>query len=194
MDLTTNYMGLKLKNPIIVSSSELTGNLPNIKRCVDSGAGAVVLKSIFEEQILDSMDIQTQKDAMYFWYPEAAEYIKTASREHGIEEYIQLIKDVKAYSEIPLIASVNCTSPHEWPKFAMSLQEAGADGLELNISITPFNVNINSDRIEKTYVDIIKNVKRDINIPVSVKIPPFFTNIAAMAHKLCLAGADAPGV
>ena len=173
MDLATNYMGLKLKNPIIVSSSELTSNLHNIKRCADSGAGAVVLKSIFEEQILEKMDIQTQKDAMYFWYPEAADYIKTTSREHGIEEYIQLIKDIKEYSDIPVIASVNCTTPHEWPKFAANLQKAGADGLELNVSIIPFDVNISSDKIEKTYVDIVKNVKKDISIPVSVENSPF---------------------
>jgi dihydroorotate dehydrogenase (fumarate) len=191
MDLSTRFMGLELKNPVIVSSSELTATFSNIRRCADSGAGAVVMKSIFEEQIMDTMNLQLEKDNMYFWYPEAAEYIKTLSREHGIEEYILLIKNVKEYTDMPVIASINCTTPNQWPKFAASLEEAGADGIELNISIHAFNEFLSSEKIENTFIEIVTNVKKNARIPVAVKISPFFTNLMSLTTRLSRAGADA---
>jgi dihydroorotate dehydrogenase (fumarate) len=184
-------MGLQLKNPIIVSSSELTGTFSNIRRCIDSGAGAIVLKSIFEEQILESLDLQLDRDDMYFWYPEAAQYVRDFSLESGIEDFIKLIKTTKDYSDVPLIASINCVSSQEWPDFAVHLQEAGVDGLELNIAIFPKDETVSVETIEKTYVDIVQSVKKRIKLPVSVKLSPFFTNHLGITHKLVEAKADA---
>lgn len=191
MDLTTKYMGLTLKNPIIVSSSKLTGTINNVIACAKSGAGAVVLKSLFEEQLLARAEQKTKRNEMYFWYPEANDYIVNLGKESGLEEYLKFVRDAKAAVDIPVIASVNCVSPVEWPKYAAKIQEAGADALELNIAIFPFDRHVSSQQIEDTYVEIVKEVKKYVTIPVSVKIGPYFTNIHAITYRLAEAGADA---
>lgn len=190
MNLTTSYLGLSLKNPIVVSSSKLTGTLENIKSIDKAGAGAVVLKSLFEEQIIAKVDAKLRKNEMYFWYPEAAEYVQNISKDAGAEDYLRLIEASKKAVKIPVIASVNCVSPLEWPRFATKIQEAGADALELNIAIFPNDRHHSSQQIEETYVEILKAVKSQVNIPVSVKLGPFFTNMLSMAFQLEEAGAD----
>lgn len=190
MNLTTTYMGLELKNPVIVSSSKLTGTHENIKKCIDHGAGAIVLKSLFEEQLLADTDKLMEQDDKYFWFPEAVDYINTHSKNFGIKEYLQLIEEAKAYSDIPVIASINCVSSNEWPQFSKKLEEAGADGLELNISIFPFDENVCSKDIEDQYVEILTEVKKHVNIPVAVKIGSCFTNILLIAKRLIEGGAD----
>jgi len=191
MDLTTTYMGLKLKNPIIVSSSKLTSEIDSIKKCADQGAGAIVLKSLFEEQLLADADSLMDQDEKYFWFPEAVEFINTHSKEHGVKEYLELIQEAKKHTTVPIIASINCATPNEWPRFAAKLEEAGMDGLELNISIMPFDEKISSQEIEDTYVNIVSEVKKYIKVPVAVKISPMFTNMIAMVKRLEEAGADA---
>lgn len=190
MNLTTSYLGLSLKNPIVVSSSKLTGTLENIKSIDKAGAGAVVLQSLFEEQIIAKVDAKLRKNEMYFWYPEAAEYVQNISKGAGAEDYLRLIESSKKVVKIPIIASVNCVSQFEWPRFAAKIQEAGADAIELNIAIFPNDRLHSSQQIEETYVEILKAVKSQVNIPVSVKLGPFFTNMLSMAFQLEEAGAD----
>ncbi|MFO8130150.1 MAG: dihydroorotate dehydrogenase-like protein [Bacteroidales bacterium] len=191
MDLSTTYMGLKLKNPIIVSSSKLTNNIGNIKKCADQGAGAIVLKSLFEEQLLADADKLMDQDDKYFWFPEAVDFINKYSKEYGVKEYLELIREAKKMTGIPILGSINCSTPNEWPKFAKNLEEAGLDGLELNISIFPFDANVTSKTIEDRYVEIIEAVKAHVSIPVSVKIGACFTNLMQMVSRLSEAGADA---
>ncbi len=191
MDLSTTYMGLKLKNPIIVSSSRLTSSIKNIKACADKGAGAIVLKSLFEEQLLVDSDKLMDQDQKYFWFPEAVEFINTHSKDQGIAEYLQLIKDAKEQTSIPIFASINCITPDEWPKFAGELEKAGIDGLELNIAIMPFDGNTSSQEIEDTYIAIVSEVKKYVKVPIAVKIGPYFTNAINIVKRLEQAGADA---
>jgi len=190
MNTTTKYLGLQLKNPIIVSSSRLTASYDNIMECAENGAGAIVLKSLFEEQIISNIEEKLLDNEMYFWYPEATKLVKGISKEHGVAEYIKLIQKVKANISIPIIASINCTTSHEWPAFAKNIQEAGADALELNIAIFPFDENVESKDIENRYIEIVKEVKSYVTIPVSVKLGSCFTNVTRMVSLLDAAGVD----
>ncbi|MBK9290766.1 MAG: dihydroorotate dehydrogenase-like protein [Bacteroidetes bacterium] len=190
MDLSTTYLGLQLKNPLVVSSSKLTGNLKNIKECHKAGAGAVVLKSVFEEQITARIAAKTRKQDFYFWYPEAEEFVTNISKGPVLDEYLRLISDARKETDIPVIASVNCVSPNEWVHFASKIEAAGAHALELNIALFPNDRHLSSEAIEETYAAIVREVKKQVNIPVSVKIGPFFTNMMAMAWRLQEAGAD----
>ena len=190
MDLSTTYLGLEIKNPIIVSSSKLTGDLANVQKCAEAGAGAIVLKSLFEEQLLADTGKLLDQDEKYFWFPEAVDFINDHSKEQGIKEYLALIEEAKKTTDVPIFASINCNTPNEWPKFAAKLEEAGADGIELNISIMPFDPAVSSQAIEDTYVEIVEEVKRYVNIPVAVKIGSMFTNLFALVHVLEGAGAD----
>jgi len=190
MDLSTKYLGLELKNPIVVSSSRLTSNYDKIMECIDNGAGAIVLKSLFEEQIIDSIQEKINENQMYFWYPEATEFVKNISKDHGVKEYIRLLKKVKETSTVPIIASINCTTSQEWPLFAKELQDAGADAIELNISIFPFDEHVESKDIEDIYVEIVTEVKKHVSIPVAAKIGQHFTNINRIVARLCAAKID----
>lgn len=190
MNTNTKYLGLELKNPIVVSSSRLTGSYNKVIECAENGAGAVVLKSLFEEQIISNIEAKLKDNEMYFWYPEATDFVKGISKEHGVKEYLKLIEKVKANVSIPVIASVNCTTSQEWPAFAKDLQDAGADALELNIAIFPFDENVESKDIENLYLEILKAVKSHVSIPVSVKMGACFTNISRMVSLLDATGAD----
>jgi dihydroorotate dehydrogenase (fumarate) len=190
MDLSTEYMGLKLKNPIIVSSSKLTAEIDNIKKCVDQGAGAIVLKSLFEEQLIADSNALMDQDIKYFWFPEAIEHINSHSKEYGLKEMLDLIKASKNYTDVPIIASINCISAHEWPQFAKTLEEAGADAIELNISLLPFEKYTSCGDIADRYIEIVQKVKEHVAVPVSVKLGNYFTNIIQMAHRMQDAGAD----
>jgi len=182
-------MGITLKNPIIVGSSKLTSTFDSLKKCIDQGAGAIVLKSLFEEQLLTDSDRLIEKDAKYFWYPEAVDYINTYSKAYGIREHLDLIEKIKAYSDTPIIVSVNCVTAKEWPQFAKYFEEAGADGIELNISIFPFDSKIESLVLEDAYVEIVREVKKNVSIPISVKLGSYFTNPNRITKRLVKAGA-----
>jgi dihydroorotate dehydrogenase (fumarate) len=178
-------MGLRLKSPIIISSSKLTGDIENIKQCARYGAGAVVLKSIFEEQIRAEAEAHVRKsNEMYYWFPEAKDHVMGLSVEANLDKYLAFVKEVKLSVDIPVIASINCKTPVEWPKFAKAIQEAGADALELNISIFPFNANIKSCEVEDQYMEILKAVKKEVTIPISVKLGSYFTNLCSVATQL----------
>lgn len=192
MNLTTTYMGLELKNPIIVSSSKLTGDIDTIKKLENAGAGAIVLKSVFEEQIRAEAE-STVKHAnhMYYWFPEAKEHILDLSIDAKLDRYLKFLTQAKKESSIPIIASVNCSSPDIWPKFASAIQEAGADAIELNIGIFPFNDEISGSDIEDIYVKILKEVNKNVTIPVSIKLGSYFTNLYSIATRLVESGVDA---
>lgn len=185
MDISTTYMGLKISSPLIISSSRITGDLEKIKQCAQFGAGAIVLKSVFEEQI--RAEAETSVDSsneMYFWFPEAKKHVMGISLEANLDKYLDFIKEVKSVVNIPVIASVNCKSSDEWPKFAKAIQKAGADAIELNISIFPFNASLKSCEVEDQYVEILKAVKNEVTIPVSIKLGSYFTNLSSVANQL----------
>lgn len=190
MDLSTTYLGLQLKNPLVVSSSKLTGNLRNVKECHKAGAGAVVLKSVFEEQIIARVAEKTRKQDFYFWFPEAEEFITQISKGPVLDDYLTLISDARKETDIPVIASVNCISHSEWVHFASKIEAAGAHALELNIALFPNDWHLGSEAIEEEYAAIVSEVKKHVSIPVSVKIGPFFTNMMSMAWRLQEAGAN----
>jgi len=187
-NLETTYMGLKLKNPIIVGSSGLTHNLDKIKTAENSGAGAIVIKSLFEENLSenewDLMDDRLQNDD-----DDANEL--NSEKLIGSKEYVKLIEDAKKAVKIPIIASINCTSAKWWAKFAKQVEAAGADAIELNITKLMSDLDQSSNSIEDVYIDILKSVKAEVKIPVAIKIGPYFTSIPNFAFNLDNAGADA---
>lgn len=180
MDLTTNYLGLNLKNPIVIGSCSLTSSVSEIKKLEKNGAGAVVLKSIFEEEILMDAESQLQEakknSFIYDQYSETLDYIDLHVKEERLNDYIQLIKNAKKEVLIPVIASVNCVSSAEWTSFAKRIEEAGADALELNISLNPTDLEIRD--FELTIKEIIRKVLDQVSIPVAVKINNSFTHMA----------------
>ncbi len=190
MDLSTTYLGLKLKSPVIVGSSTFTGSVEGVKICATAGAGAVVLKSLFEEQILSDIKREEGYTDIYDTMPDAHQYMTTFMRGNEIDLYVRLIKESKAAVDIPVIASINCTDMGEWTSIAKEFQDAGADALELNIAISPFDKDIKAEAIEDEAVAILKTVKKSITIPVSVKIGDHFTNICNFAFRLAQEGAD----
>jgi dihydroorotate dehydrogenase (fumarate) len=193
MDLTTTYMGLSLRNPIIISSSRITGEPSTIEQAIKAGAGAIVLKSLFEEQLrikTESKMNASRASEMYFWFPEAKQKVLEQGIKANMEQYLNFVKKVSSKSDVPIIASINCQTSEEWPHFASLIQEAGADAIELNIAIFPFDKNVSSCEVEDTYIEILKKVKEYVTIPVSVKLGHYFTNLFALVHRLADNGAD----
>lgn len=184
MDLTSSFMGIKIANPLIVSSSGLTNTADHVKACADNGAGAVVLKSLFEEQLITQRTAMLNQDEMYFWYPEAMQFVNTLSKEEGLAGYLKLIEASKKSVNIPVIASINCVTSGEWPKFAAEIEKSGADGLELNIFIPPTNLNLTGYKMEEAYVDIIHEVRKHVTIPIAVKVGYYFTNLYRMLYRI----------
>lgn len=193
MDLTTTYMGLKLKNPIVPSASPLSETVDSVKSLEDAGAGAVVVYSLFEEQItheakaLDFYLTQTENS-----YAEALSYFpKPEEFKLGPDEYLNHIRKLKSAVDIPVIGSLNGVSVGGWMKFAKEIEEAGADALELNVYYIPTDANLPGSQVEQIYVNNLKAVKENIKIPVAVKLSPYFSSLANVAKKLDEAGADA---
>lgn len=187
-DLSTRYMGLSLRNPLIAGSSGLTNSIDNIHKISDLGAGAIVLKSLFEEQIQNSIESTFAGNAANYGYPEAMDYIANYSHAKDVEQYLNLIREAKKIVDIPIIASVNCFSSSEWINFAKRIEEAGADGLELNIFTLPSDPKKSSVENEKLYFDIAMAVIKQVNIPVSMKISFYFSGFANMVLKLSWTG------
>lgn len=187
-DLTTTYMGLTLRNPVIVGSSGLTRNLDNLVEIDRRGAGAVVLKSLFEEQIKQEIRKVFSYDDLQSAYTEAEDYIKNYARAHTLNEYLDLIHNAKKKISIPVIASVNCVTANEWPAFAKEIEAAGADGLELNIFLLPAEIDQEGQAIEQTYFDIIEQVKAQTEIPISLKVSSHFSGLAEVLKRLSWTG------
>jgi dihydroorotate dehydrogenase (fumarate) len=192
MDLSTKYLGLKLRSPLVVSASPMSEDVDNIKRMEDAGAAAVVLYSLFEEQLRQDrleLDKHLQQGTESFaealtYFPEPDEF------KLGPEEYLKHIAAAKKSTRIPIIASLNASSVGGWTDYAKQIQQAGADALELNIYYIPTDMNLTSTEVEMNYLDILKAVKAGVNIPVAVKLSPFFSNFANMAKRLDQAGAN----
>ncbi len=193
MDLTTTYLGKTLRSPLMASASPLTGNVDGVKQLEDAGAGAIVLPSLFEEQLeLDQLELHYHLTAGTESFAEALSYFPEPEELHvGPENYLGLISKAKEAVDIPVIASLNGISTGGWISFAKKIQEAGADALELNIYNIPTSMDMSGTEVEQAYVEIVKAVKETVNIPVAVKISPFFSNMANMAQQLDESGADA---
>jgi len=185
-DLTTAYMGLNLVNPVIAGSSTHTISVDKIKALEDAGVGAVVLKSIFEEQIrADTAGMEeTLIDSMY---AEAYEYLRADfAMRMGPEKYLDRVRQIKAAVQIPVIASVNCVNPDRWVVFARKIEAAGADGIELNIYDLPDDGDGAASDIEKRHLDMIAAVSSEIKIPIAIKISPYYTSVTDFVKNLAL--------
>ncbi len=191
MDLSTNYLGLQLKNPIVPSASPLSEDISNIKLMEDAGAAAVVLYSLFEEQIEhESLELNYFTSVHNESYAEATSYFPEPFEfKTGPDEYLEHIKKAKDAVGIPVIASLNGKSLGGWVDYAKKIESAGADALELNIYLLAADTSKNSASVEKDYVDIVKAVTSSISIPVAVKMHPYFSSVANMASQLDKAGA-----
>ncbi|MCD6090553.1 MAG: dihydroorotate dehydrogenase-like protein [Bacteroidales bacterium] len=187
-NLATTYMGLKIKSPLIIGSSGLTNSIENIEKFAKLGAGAIVLKSLFEEQIMHEVSYTLKQDPLTNAYPEAEDYIKNYTKQNSVNHYLDLIKEAKKRVNIPIIASINCTSANEWTSFAKSIEAAGADGLELNIFIMPSDINRSSTENEQLYFDIINKVEKETKLPISIKLSYHFSSLANTLEKLSWTG------
>lgn len=204
-DLSTQYLGLKLKNPVIIGSSGMTGTIAGVKHAAESGAGAVVLKSIFEEQILHEMDsylTESEKESSHSFhkgyqsvlsdreydYEEAYSYLTDHAKDLTLQKYLTYVSDAKKAVDIPIIASINCATAYDWHYFARRIEEAGADALELNVYVLPSNTTKSSAENEKVYFDILEAVLKQVKIPVSLKIGYYFSGLATTAIELSKTG------
>ena len=192
MDLTTRYLGLNLRTPMVPSASPLTKDVDNIKRMEDAGAAAVVLHSLFEEQVRNEQETvqyhlmhgtDSFPEALTF-FPQPGEFLA------GPEEYLEKIRQAKEMVDIPVIASLNGAAIGGWTDYAKQMQQAGADALELNIYSIPTDLDRAGTEIEQSYIDILKAVKSVVSIPVALKLSPYFSNMANMAKQLDQAGVD----
>lgn len=215
--LETSYLGLELSNPILAGSSGLTGTLTSLKILEEKGVGGVVLKSLFEEQILMEIRQENAKGGVIYGYDDIDDYIAYFERKHRINEYMELISKAKESLSVPVIASVNCVSDAEWVDIASNIEKAGADALQLNIFVPPYGFGAgrpaedtgseasrtagrsgdnaagsesSARAVEREYVEIIRKVKETVSIPVTAKVGYYFTDIAGMVSSLEGAGAD----
>ena len=183
--LETIYAGLTLRNPIVVSSSGLTSTAEKCLLWENAGVGAVVLKSLFEEQIdthIDQLDAEA--------YPEAREYLQQYVSAHELGDYLALINEAKEKCTIPIIASINCYRKRSWSSYAKRVEAAGADAIELNIFKLCTDLNGRQDELEKLYIDVVKQVRKHIKIPIIVKCAKYFSNLPAIVNRLHKAGAN----
>ncbi len=184
--LTTNYLELTLKSPLIVSSSRLTSTIENLKEAEENGAGAVVLKSLFEEQIIHHINtLSASQD-----YPEADDYISYYTRSHSVDEYLGLIRKAKESLGIPVIPSINCFSSKGWTDFARNIADSGADAIEINVFFMPLDRKKTASDCEKIYFELIEKLKTAINIPVALKIGYKFSNILYMIDQFYMRGIE----
>ncbi len=193
MDLSTTYMGLTLRTPLVPSASPLTENTDNVKRMEDAGASAVVFHSLFEEQLrLERHELNEHLTQGSESFAEALTYFPEPSEFNvDSETYLRHLAAAKAAVKIPIIASINGSTRGGWINYARQIEQAGADALELNIYYIPTDPSLESITIENTYIEILQSVKSQVKVPVAVKLSPFFTNFANMARRLDEAGANA---
>ncbi len=184
--LSVKYLGFELSSPLIVSSSRLTSTLEHLKKAEDNGAGAVVLKSLFEEQI--DHFINAIPDAVS--YPEAEDYVSYYMRSNKVEEYLSLIRKAKESLSIPVIPSINCYTSGGWISFARDIAESGADAIEINVFFMPVDRKKSATESEKIYLELIEKLKKTVSIPVAVKIGFRFSNILNIIDQFYVRGVD----
>lgn len=192
IDLSTTYLGLKLRNPLVASSSPMCEDLDSIRRMEDSGAAAIVLQSLFEEQIeFESGELDrylgesAERSAEAFTH-----FPELTHRIGGPEAYLEHIQKCKQAVKVPIIASLNGSTLGGWLRYARQIQEAGADALELNVYYLPVDLNLTGEQVEQRYIDLVRALKTEIRIPLAVKLSPFFSSMANMGRKVDIAGAD----
>jgi len=193
MDIASTYLGLSLKNPLVASASPLSRTLDGMKRLEDAGVSAIVMYSLFEEQIVHEageLDHYLQYGTESFaealsYFPEAEEY------NLGPDEYIEHLRKAKEALDIPIIGSLNGISTGGWISYAQKIAEAGADALELNVYYIPTDPLLSAEKVEQRYLDVLEAVKRAVTIPVAIKLGPFFSSLSNVARRLDAAGADA---
>jgi dihydroorotate dehydrogenase (fumarate) len=193
MDLTTTYLGLALRTPLVASASPLSMSLASLRRLEDAGASAIVMHSLFEEQIHQEMH---QLDHYLNYgvnsFAEALDYFPDLGHYNlGSDAYLTLISEAKAALDVPIIGSLNGVSPGGWTNHAQKIQEAGADALELNIYYVAADVDVTGAAVEQMYLEVIRAVRESVSIPVAVKMNPYFSSMANMARQMAAAGADA---
>ncbi len=181
VNLQTEYLGLKLKNPFIIGSSGLTAKIENIVAYERAGASAIILKSLFEEQMDNEAAFLNEQSALY---PENMDYLYSYTKQYSLTNYMELIKEAKAKVSIPIIASVNCYTNGSWLSTAKLMQEAGADALEVNLYTLALDKEKSANEIEEEYLKIVGELTKGLAIPVSVKIGQNFTSLPAFVEKL----------
>ncbi len=189
-DLKTNFVGLLLDNPFIMGSCGLTGSVDGVKRAAEAGAGAIVLKSLFEEEI--RLDCAGTQDAFADYpHPEAAGYFDADIATHyGPEKFLRLVEDASKGVDVPVIASVNCVTGSAWTNFAEQVESAGAAAIELNIYVLPLDAGQTAQQVEDVYLDALRSVRQRVKVPVVVKVVPYITNLVRFALALQDAGAN----
>lgn len=192
VDLSTNYLGLKLKNPLVISACPLSGDIERLRQLEQAGASAAVLPSLFEEQIeYDAEEMSKVREFGTDSFAEALTYFpEWEDYRTGPEQYLEKIENAKKAVKIPIIASLNGTSKGGWVRYAKMMQDAGADALELNVYFVPTDLDMTGQDVEARYLDLVTTVKRSISIPLAVKVGPNFSAMANMAVQLVDAGAD----
>ena len=188
MDTSTKYLGLDLKSPIIVGSCGLTADVDKMVEMEKAGAGAVVLKSVFEEQIIYDIKRNTHVVAPTDNYGDSYEYIAAHVADDSLSKHFQMIRDAKKRLTIPVIGSINCFSYENWLTYAIKFQEAGCDALELNMAILPYETSLSADDVERTFSQIINTLRKSISIPVSIKVGTYFTDMAKQMQQLSWMG------
>jgi len=191
-DLSTSYLGLKLKNPLVASASPLSKKVDRVREMEEAGIAAVVMYSLFEEQIIhDSLELDHYLTRGTESFAEALTYLPdTGTYSMGPDKYLNHLSQVKQAVSIPIIGSLNGVSKGGWVRYARNIQDAGADALELNVYYLAVDPNLTSQELENTYVDLVSEVKSEITIPLAVKLSPFLTAIPNLAQRLGEAGAD----
>ena len=192
MEMKTRYLGLELENPLVSSASPLNMSLDGVRRMEDAGAAAIVMPSLFEEQILaDAQELDHHLTHGTHSFAEALDYFPDqADYRLGPESYLEALRNLKDAVSVPVIASLNGVSEGGWTRYAKYMEEAGADAIELNIYFIPTDPELSGRDVEQIYVDVLRSVKQSVSIPVAMKLSPFFSNMAEMAHRLDAAGAD----
>lgn len=188
MDTSTKYLGLDLMSPIIVGSCGLTADVDKMVEMEKAGAGAVVLKSVFEEQIIYDIKRNTHVVAPTDNYGDSYEYIAAHVADDSLSKHFQMIRDAKKRLTIPVIGSINCFSYENWLTYAIKFQEAGCDALELNMAILPYETSLSADDVERTFSQIINTLRKSISIPVSIKVGTYFTDMAKQMQQLSWMG------
>lgn len=185
MELHCSYMGLSMSSPIIAASSGLTASFEQIEALAEAGAGAVVLKSIFEEQILAEADALSSPVSAH---AEEMDYLRTYTRQENLSRYLDLIRQCRAKLQIPVMASINCKSASEWTEYAMEIEKAGAQALELNLFLLPGDFRMDGPSIEAVYFDIIDKITHTVKIPIALKVSSYFTSLAHTLYQFSTRG------
>ena len=188
MDTKVEYLGLNLNSPIIAGSCGLTADIDNLCKLEQYGAGAVVLKSVFEEQIIYDIKRNTHVYAPVGNYGDSYEYIAQHVADDSLSKYFSLIREAKKRLTIPVIGSINCFSHENWLTYAKQFQDAGCDALELNMALMPFETSLSTDDVERTFSNIVQSLKKSVTIPISIKVGTYFTDLAKFMQQLSWTG------